>query len=70
MQQALNLNSGGAEDEFAAGLSTAPLNDTQFTSFRDGVGTLVRMDHLRQRIFCGGMEPSLRYELLLQLRFG
>jgi len=59
MQQALNLN-GGSNLEFAIGSSTAPLTDSEFTDYRDGVGTLVNIDKFRQRVFQGGLEPSLR----------
>ncbi|XP_057380811.1 TBC1 domain family member 25-like [Daphnia carinata] len=58
MQQALNLN--GSCGEFALGTSTSPLTDTEFTDFRDGVGTLIKIDECKQRIFQGGLEPSLR----------
>jgi len=60
MQQALNLNSNSG-DEFSIGLSTAPLTDAEFTDFRDGIGTLIKVDEFRQRIFHGGLEPSLRF---------
>ncbi len=58
MQQALNLN--GSFGEFSIGISTAPLTDAEFTDFRDGVGTLIKVDECKQRIFQGGLEPSLR----------
>lgn len=58
MQQALNLN--GSYGEFALGTSTSPMTDAEFTEFRDGVGTLIKMDECKQRIFQGGLEPSLR----------
>uniref|UniRef100_A0A0P6GYD9 TBC1 domain family member n=1 Tax=Daphnia magna TaxID=35525 RepID=A0A0P6GYD9_9CRUS len=58
MQQALNLN--GSSGEFALGATTSPLTDTEFTDFRDGVGTLIKVDECKQRIFQGGLEPSLR----------
>lgn len=60
MQQALNLN-GSSNPEFAIGSSAAPLTDSEFTDYRDGVGTLVNIDKFRQRVFQGGLEPSLRY---------
>ena len=60
MQQALNLNSSNG-DEFAIGMSTSPLNDSEFTDFRDRVGTLINVEEFRQRIFHGGLEPSLRF---------
>ncbi len=59
MQQALNFTTGNG-DEFSAGLSTAPLTDAEFTDYRDGVGTLIKIERCRQRIFQGGLEPSLR----------
>lgn len=58
MQQALNLN--GNFGEFASGASTSPMTDAEFTDFRDGVGTLIKIDECKQRIFQGGLEPSLR----------
>lgn len=58
MQQALTLNGGCGE--FALGATTSPLTDTEFTDFRDGVGTLIKPEECKQRIFQGGLEPSLR----------
>lgn len=68
MQQALNLN--GSSGEFALGATTSPLTDTEFTDFRDGVGTLIKVDECKQRIFQGGLEPSLRLidEILFSLQ--
>lgn len=59
MQQALNLNGNGGE--FAAGGSKSPMSDIEFSDFRDGVGTLINIEKCRERIFKGGIEPSLRY---------
>ena len=59
MQQALNLN--GNSGEFVVGATTSPLTDVEFTDFRDGVGTLIKADECKQRIFQGGLEPSLRF---------
>ena len=59
MQQALNIN--GSIGEFSVGASTSPLTDAEFTDFRDGVGTLIKVYECKQRIFQGGLEPSLRY---------
>lgn len=67
MQQALNLN--GSNAEFAMGASTSPMTDAQFTEFRDGVGTLIKMEECKQRIFQGGLEPSLRYVYPLFIKF-
>lgn len=62
MQQALNFNTSNS-DEFSAGVSTTPLSDAEFVEYRDGVGTLIKTENCRKRIFQGGLEPSLRYRL-------
>ena len=68
MQQALNLNSSNG-DEFAIGMSTSPLNDSEFTDFRDRVVTLINVEEFRQRIFHGGLEPSLRFSFVYFLKY-
>lgn len=67
MQQALNLN--GNNGEFAAGGSKSPMSDIEFSDFRDGVGTLINIEKCRERIFQGGIEPSLRYYWLSEIHW-
>lgn len=38
-----------------------PLNDVEFRSFLDAVGKISNTTKLREVIYCGGIEPSLRY---------
>ncbi|KPI94721.1 TBC1 domain family member 25 [Papilio xuthus] len=38
----------------------APLNDIEFRSFLDAVGQITNTSKLREVIYCGGIEPSLR----------
>lgn len=38
-----------------------PLSDAEFRSFLDPVGQVVQGTKLREVIYCGGIDPSLRY---------
>lgn len=38
-----------------------PLSDIEFRAFLDAVGQINNTTKLREVIYCGGMEPSLRW---------
>lgn len=38
-----------------------PLSDIEFRSFLDAVGQITNTSKLREVIYCGGIDPSLRY---------
>ena len=44
-------------------ISKPPLGDTEYRNFIDSDGRIVQLHELRQRIFDGGCEPSIRKEI-------
>lgn len=41
-----------------------PLCDVEFRAFLDTVGQITNTTKLREVIYCGGIDPSLRYPVL------
>lgn len=42
-----------------------PLSDIEFRAFLDAVGQITNTSKLREVIYCGGIDPSLRLVLFL-----
>ncbi|XP_055381882.1 protein PF3D7_1417600 isoform X2 [Condylostylus longicornis] len=56
VQRALNF----AEEQIPVYPPRAPLSDSEFRSFLDSVGQIIRPQDLRHVVFLGGIDPSLR----------
>lgn len=42
-----------------------PLSDIEFRAFQDAVGQITNTSKLREVIYCGGIDPSLRFVYII-----